>query len=444
MTLATIAVNLMLAATPAEGPAGAREPLSLEEALARANAQNPELRALRERSNASAAHAEAIRRQKLPRLTLETIAERTDNPASAFAHKLNAGRIAAPDFDPVRLNSPGATSHLEGSIGISAPIDLFGRVDLAADAESARHRASAEVVREAESEIGFQVVAAYLEWRFARAAAKATEAATHAVKSREAITQARFEEGAALQSDVLRARARRREREAGLALRQSDCEVAEASLRRLIGAPDDARFETIEVSVGGTGDTPLEVWKARADASPGLQAARARRDEAAFAIRGEEKSALPELAAEARLRHDRNSRGARSSWSLGALLRWNVLDAGRGKRIAAASALERAAAEGERAARARVQFEVEAAFSRSRAANDRRIAAKGGAEEGREALRVVRERRLQGLATLTDELETEAAAFAAELEEIDAVRHVALAEAALRRVAGLSHWSTIQ
>ena len=133
-----------------------------------------------------------------------------------------------------------------------------------------------------------------------------------------------------------------------------------------------------------------------------------------------------------------------SSWAVGAVLRWNIFDATRDKRIGAAMADQRAAVEDERAAQDRVRFEVEAAFARFAAARDRLTAAFGGALEGREALRVVQERRGQGLATLTDELETEAAAFAAELEELDAARNAVLAEAALRRAAGLNAGSTIQ
>jgi outer membrane protein TolC len=49
---------------------------------------------------------------------------------------------------------------------------------------------------------------------------------------------------------------------------------------------------------------------------------------------------------------------------------------------------------------------------------------------------VVRERREAGLATLTDELETEAASLGAELHELDAAVEAALADAALRRAVG--------
>jgi outer membrane protein TolC len=83
-----------------------------------------------------------------------------------------------------------------------------------------------------------------------------------------------------------------------------------------------------------------------------------------------------------------------------------------------------------------VRLEVETAWHRARAARERYLAAKGGAEEGREALRVVQERRRAGRATLTDELETETAALAAELGEIRAVAEAALADSALRRAAG--------
>ena len=50
--------------------------------------------------------------------------------------------------------------------------------------------------------------------------------------------------------------------------------------------------------------------------------------------------------------------------------------------------------------------------------------------------RMVQERRKAGLATLTDELETETAALGAALQEIGAASEVAIADAALKRAAG--------
>jgi outer membrane protein TolC len=96
----------------------------------------------------------------------------------------------------------------------------------------------------------------------------------------------------------------------------------------------------------------------------------------------------------------------------------------------------RAAESAARAAADQVRLEVETAWRRAASARERHAAALGGAEEGREALRVVQERRREGLATLTDELETDAAALAAELEELAAAAAIARADAALLRAAG--------
>lgn len=436
---------LALAAALADAPTAVREPLSLETALSRAGAHNPELRALRERANASASRGESIRQQKLPRFGAEVNAQRTDNGAAVFAHRLNAGQFTAQDFDVARLNSPSAISHLGSSLFVEVPIDLFGRINAASSAQAAGQRALAENVREAEATIALQVTEAYLGAVLARKATLTTEKAVAAARSREAVTQARFGEGVALQADVLRVRARRRAREADLASQQAELEVAEAMLSRLIGAPDGVRCDLTDDVKPLAGLEPLETWKARAaTARPTLLAAQGQRDAAALAVRFEEKGSRPEFAAQARLMDDRTTDGGAQSWAVGAVLRWNFYDATRGKRVAAAVADERATVEDERAARDRVRFEVEAAFSRLAAARDRLAAAQGGAEEGREALRVIQERRAQGLATLTDELETEAAAFAAELEEIGAARSAVLAEAALRRAAGLNPGSTRQ
>ncbi len=441
-----ILMPFVLAAAALSGPvAGVSEPLSLEAALARANAQNPELRALRERASASASRGEAIKKQKLPRLGVEVNAQRTDNAAAVFAHKLNAGQFTPEDFEISRLNAPDAISHLGSSLYVEVPIDLFGRVNLAADAQAAGQKAFTENVREAEAAVALQVTEAYLGAVLARKAALTTGKAVAAARSREAVTEARFAEGVALQSDVLRVRARRRAREADLASQQAELEVAEAMLARLIGAPDGMRFDLTDSAKPTATLEPLEAWKARAATTrPTLLAAQGQRDAAALTLRSEQKASRPEFAAQARLMDDRTSQGGNQSWAIGAMLRWNFLDGTRGKRVAAAAADERASAQDERAARDRVRFEVEAAYSRLQAANDRLAAAQGGAEEGREALRVIQERHAQGLATLTDELETEAAAFAAELEEINAARSAVLAEAALKRAAGLNPGSTVQ
>lgn len=431
-------INPILTLMLLAGLGQAQEPLSLAEALARAQAGNPELKAFRERARASVARGEATRKQNLPRLGILVNAERTDNGAAVFAHKLNAGEFTSADFEIARLNAPDALSHLGTSLFVEMPVDIAGRVGLAALGQDAGNRAIAQNIREAEGALRLQVTEAYFGAVLAGRKMEATSRALLAAQSREEVTQERFAEGLALQADVLRVRARRRAREADLAAQRAELALAQAMLARLMGSPDRASFAlTDPIDPRPSSDT-LDAWNTLATIHrPALRAAQEERTAAGLALRAQERSSWPELAAQARLMDDRTSfSGGERSWAIGASLRWNIFDATRGRRVAAALADERAAAEDERAATGRVRYEVESAYGREVAAKERLTAAEGGALEGREALRVVQERRAQGLATLTDELETEAAAFAAELEELEAARNLVLAEAALRRAVG--------
>lgn len=435
---------LAAALLPAIGVA--QEPLSLAAALERARASNPEIKALRERALAATSRAEATRKQQLPRFGVDLSAQRTNNAASVFASRLNASEFGTRDFEIARLNSPEALSHLGSALFVEAPLDIAGRIGLAADAQAAGHRAFSENIREAESALSYQVTEAYFGAVLARTALAATLKAVEAARAREEVTQARFDEGLALPSDVLRVRARKRAREADLASQRAELAVAEAMLARLMGGAAVDGFALTDAAVPHAPTEPLDAWRARADTSrPVLRAAAEQQTAATLTRQLEEKSRWPELAAQARLMDDRISFSAGGqSWAVGAMLRWNIFDATRDKRRSAALSDERASLEDSRAAIDRVRFEVDAAFRRLVAAHERLEAARGGAAEGREALRVVQERRTQGLATLTDELETEAAAFAAELEEINAARAAVLAEAALERAAGHMSGSPIQ
>jgi len=169
---------------------------------------------------------------------------------------------------------------------------------------------------------------------------------------------------------------------------------------------------------------------------PSLDGARRGQAAAESATRAEHRTLLPDLAVWGQVQDDRNNLGSNQTGAFGAMLRWNVFDRSRARREAAAAAQARAAERQAQAARDQVRLEIESAWLRARTARERHAAAAGGAEEGREALRVVQERRQAGLATLTDELETEAAALAAELEELRAATDAALADAALEHAAG--------
>jgi len=414
-------------------------PLTLDEALAKVEQANPELLAARERAAAQEMRGEAAGRSRWPRLGLRSGWSRTDQPSWVFANKLDAGEFAEDDFAIERLNAPASLSHLATALAVEAPLDLFGKTGDQAASQRALGLVAEALAGEARLEVRSRVVEAYRRTALARRAIEVTERALAGARARESDVEAGVAEGAALTADLLRARARRRQREADLAERRGDAAVAGAALARLLGAGPGVVFAPVD----GTPE-PAALTADEADLAaealaerPAVRAAEQRLEAARRSARGDERASLPDLAAWAQVQDDRNSlSNGGQSYAVGAQLRWNAFDAGRGRRKAAAAADVRAAEQESRAAADQVRLEVVTAFRRALAARERHAAAIGGAEEGREALRVVQERRRAGRATLTDELETEAASLAAELEELRAAAEAAIADASLERATG--------
>lgn len=425
------------------GPVGAARaedrPVTLAEALALAGQANPELQAATLRVSAQAERTEAVKRLRWPRVGLSSNWSRMDLPAGVFGNKLNAAAFTEADFDTAYLNDPAALNHLGTSLGAEVPIDVFGKIGVMAGAMAAYGDAAAAGTRDATLEVRIRVVEAYRQAEMAGRAVAVTERVLAVAKAREAEIDARVLAGGALQADLLRARSRRRQREADLAERRSQEQTAQAGLTRLLGAPAGVNYVPTD---GPPAVVPLEgdeaQWLERAlRQRPVLEAARRKQDAAAALVSSEKKALLPDFGVSGQVWDNRISVDDGSqAWAVGVGVRWSPFDPGRGKREAAALLEQQAAEQDARAAADQVRLEVQTAYRRAVSARERHAAASGGAEEGREALRVVQERRKAGLATLTDELETETAALGAALEEIGAAAGVAMADAALRRAAG--------
>jgi outer membrane protein len=414
-------------------------PVTLAEALALADQANPELQAAAARVEAQVARTESVERMRWPRLGLTMGWSRMDLPAGVFANKLNSGEFTQEDFAISSLNDPSALNHLGTNLSLEVPIDVFGKVGTMATAMTAYGEAASAGTRDATQEIRMRVVEAYRQAEMAARAVEVTERVVGVAKAREAEIQARVDTGGALQADLLRARARRREREADLAERRNQRRMAQAGLARLLGAPAGVDYVPTE---GPPAVGPIEgdeaAWVERAlRQRPVLEAARHKTAAASALAKSERNGFLPDIGVFGQLWDNRvQVDDGKQSWAVGVGLKWTPFDPSRGKREAAATAEQRAAELEVRAAADQVRLEVAMAYRRAVSARERHAAASGGSEEGREAFRVVQERRKAGLATLTDELETETAALGAALQEIGAASEVAIADAALKRAAG--------
>jgi outer membrane protein TolC len=412
------------------------EEIALQAALELARASNPALAAAHRRAEAAAGEAAAAARSaSWPRLALASDWTATDQPSAVFARRLDAGTLATRDLAPDRLSSPEPYSHLGTALALEVPIDLSGRAGAQRLDADARSRVASAALRDAELETDLQVSAAWHRALVAAQAVAATEQTLAGSLAREAELDARQSEGAALQADLLRAKARRRRLEAELASRRGERSTARAALALAVGSErplEPAGAPAVPMPPG-----ELAPWLVAAGDAAAVAAARAAAEAAAARETAELRGARPDVLLSAQLRDDRGPLDeGQESWAGGAMLRWSLFDPQRASRRTAASSARAAAEADLEAVLARARFATEAAWHAAAATHERWLAARGGTEEGREALRVVRERRGAGLATLTDELETEAAALAAELDELAAAAEAAIARAALVRAAG--------
>src|SRR5512141_1470029 len=84
------------------GAAGA--PLSLPDAIAAARAASPQVAAARARARSAEEQARAASFFWAPDLSLDSVWDRTEVPARAFAQKLDRGEFTGEDFALERLN----------------------------------------------------------------------------------------------------------------------------------------------------------------------------------------------------------------------------------------------------------------------------------------------------------------------------------------------------
>jgi outer membrane protein TolC len=435
------------AQTAPEGAAGAGPsepggvaPLTLPEAIRTGLLRNPTLLARRAEAGASGADLLAARAARWPRLFTEASWHTTDNPVAVFGDKLTAARFTAADFAIDSLNHPGAVDHAGAALVLEAPLYTSGRIRAGIEAGSEASLASLARVRGAESDLVAEITGAYHGVSLAAAAAVVAESAVASASGHERVARARFENGAALKSDHLRAQVHRLARQRELERKRADLDLARAHLRLLLGLPDGEPLvlasSDMTPPAAPLGD--LRDWiGAAAAARPEIEAAR--RSSLAAAASGRATSAArgPEIAGTAR--YERNASGldaGEESFFAGLGIRWTAFDRGRAARIEAARQRAAAAAAMSRATEDAVRLEVEQAYRDAGVAGQNLVAAQQAVGAAEEARRISADRYGSGLLPLTDLLDAETGLLQARLAEISSRHDAVVGRVRLQRAAG--------
>lgn len=413
--------------------------VTLDKVMAAALAYNEMLSASAAMADAAAGEALGAWRGFLPRVQLGEYYLRSDDALNAFAFKLNH-RIASPaDFAPEPLNNPGTQDNHVTRLLLQQPLFNGGMEWNGKRAADAMARAAGFDHRRARETVALQAVQAYEGLVLARAYEQVVRGAVAAAEGHAAQAQAMVDAEMATEADLLQARVYLSGLRQRLIEVQNLAAVAGENIKLLTAVATDLTLAPAEGFVDPA-DRALPPFDAAAAEARADVRAGAERAAAAGRMAGVARGALfPHL----NLSLERNWFGDRvlgddaRSWTLGFYATWDVFDGleslGRLKKARA----EARAAEAMRdfAAR-RARVEATQAWLDLKAAAEKVAVAREAVAAGRESLRIVTSQYREGLASMVDLLDTQAAATMAEGNHVQALHDYNVGLARLRHAGG--------
>jgi outer membrane protein TolC len=431
-------------------------PLSLDDAIRRAAADNPALRAGAAAADGVAARRDEARSALLPRLDFGESVARTDQPVAVFGARLAQESLRPADLQIGTLEDPDARNDFVSRLDLQAPLVDVGRW-YALRAAATHEDAARSAVRADEARVVAAVVRAYFGARLADARLEVAREAAAAVRADVARARSMRDTGVAKDADVLALETQRAALDEAVIVATGEVAVARAELARLLGSPLDTAFalttpldapggagpapaagEPPEAAVAAPADAPAPHHPALAHADALVAAAEAQQAGARWSL-------APVVVAQASLERHRaelTGDGATHGF-VGVSLRLNLFGGlGDRARLDAAEA-ERSRAE---ALRDDTRAGVALAIRRARIALDqaaaRRQVTGDAVALARESHRLERARFEAGMAHASDVLRTRAALLDAEARHLAALHaaRVAVFDLAAARGELNRHW----
>jgi outer membrane protein TolC len=417
------------------GPVAAQAPLTVRDALQRADAHGFGNRIAAASAQAADARAAGALRGVLPTFRVEAGWVRSDDPLATFGFLLRQRDVTAAAFDPAGLNDPPARSDISTGLVLEAPL-------LNADAWAARRGAAlaSDATRESadwtRSGTALDVVRAYYAAILARQQVATLEQAAVAVAAHVHEAEAAAANGLVTRSDALLAGVRQGDIETQLDAARSAAMIARLRLALATGTPGDTLW-TLPGAVPILAPLPADSGTRgpRADvraALAGRDAAEADRTRANLAM-------LPRVNGFGRYDwHDAGSLAAgKTMWTVGVMATWSPFTGGAelaDRRRAAADAA--GATAGAEAAQAAATLEQQAASAAASVAARALVTAGRSVQQATEAHRIITRKYAGGLAAVSELLDAQSAELATRLAEARARYDVVVARAQLARADG--------
>jgi outer membrane protein TolC len=419
-------------------PALAQTPLTLEDAIKRAQGQTAEARALASAIDEADARIRRTQSGFWPRIDVTETVQRGNHPVFVFSSLLSQRRFTAANFAIPALNDPDPLTNTRTAVNLEQPVFNAGLTRLGVDAAKLDRDLATATRDAARQDLGFHAAQAFVRVLQLEATVRAADAAVAATESDRRRARARREAGLVTEADVLAVTvhlADMRQRQIAAA---GDLAVARMQLAEAVGLP----LSALVVPVRPAAPPPLEdgdgLVREALTTHPMLRRTSVQLQLADNGRRAARASLLPTIGVQAGWELNGATLGEQqSSWVIGAEVRVNVFRGfGDTARIAEARhAHLRATAERERAER-RIEVDVRGALAQLAAARAREEAGWAALMQARESQRIIRDRYESGLATVTEVLRAAEATLDAESRATVAEMDVILQTVALDRARG--------
>jgi len=439
LSLAVAWLPLMAASAQ---PEAQPSPLTLQQAVNVALEKNPQRKAAIADTKAASAEVREARSFLLPHLSFSETATRGDDPVYVFSSKLRQQRFTAADFALNKLNTPQPfgdfTTRFGGSWNLFDSFATWHGVSRAKHLnEAVKHQ-----LDRTNQEIVFRVVTSYYDVLLA---AKQLEVADQSAKTAQSImdsSQARFESGLAVESDLLTAKVRRAARQQEVIRARNTLEVARAQLNTAMGIPIESPHRFTEglaeylLPIPALQDVENQALTNRPDLKRIASEEAAQRQSVSMA----KSSFGPRVNAFAGWEMD-NPRfiagGGGNHWMGGIEVQFDIFQGG-AKRAALSRqrALEEKLVAMKQGASDAVRFEVRRAYYDVDASRQQIEVARAAIAQAQESLRINQDRYNGGLTTITDLLGAEDAARRSQTDYWEAIYHFRTSYANLELASG--------
>jgi outer membrane protein TolC len=419
-------------------PGLAQTPLTLEDAMKRAQGDTAEARALASTIDEADARVQRAQSGFWPRVDVSETVQRGNQPVFVFSSLLSQRRFTAANFAIPALNYPDPVTNTRTSVAIEQPVFDAGLTRLGVEAAELNRDLATAARDAARQDLGFGAAQAFVRVLQLEALVRATDAAVAAAESDRQRARARRDAGLVTDADVLAVDvhlADMRQQQIGAA---ADLAVTRMQLAEAAGLPLGAAVVPMRPAA--------RPWPVDADAlvrealttHPQVRQAHVHLQVAENGRRTARAALLPTVGVQGGWEFNGETLGAQqSSWVIGAEVRMNVFRgfADKARMAEAGHAHVRASAERERVER-RIEVSVRGALAQLAAARAREDAGRAALSQARESQRIIRDRYESGLATVTDVLRAAEATLDAESRATTAEMDVILQTVAVDRALG--------